>query len=92
MASGQQPLFTSAASHNPSPVCRLNLLSEVGEFIMAQQRPGNRPPHIPAETDPRKGSSNYKDRPSDDGKHGDGAKEPTAAVPGSEKPDGGRTA
>jgi hypothetical protein len=29
--------------------------------------------------DPAKGSSNYRDRPADEGKHGDGAEEPTAA-------------
>jgi hypothetical protein len=53
---------------------------------MAQQRPGNCP-HDHPETDPQKGSSNYKDRPSDDGKHGDGAQEPTPALPVSQEPD-----
>jgi hypothetical protein len=34
--------------------------------------------------DPAKGSSNYRDRPTDDGKHGDGADEPTPALPGAQ--------
>jgi len=30
---------------------------------------------------PRKGDQNYRDRPTDDGKHGDGAAEPNAGFP-----------
>jgi hypothetical protein len=40
------------------------------------------PENQPRTTDPKRGSSNYKDRPTNDGKHGDADKEPTPALPG----------
>jgi len=45
-----------------------------------QQRTRKDSPVQPA--DPAQGSSHYRDRPADDGKHGDGAQEPTPALPG----------
>jgi hypothetical protein len=35
----------------------------------------------PAVPDPKQGSANYHDRPSDDGKHGDAEKEPNEGFP-----------
>jgi hypothetical protein len=43
------------------------------------------PQNPPRTTDPKSGSSNYKDRPTNDGKYGDADKEPTPALPGSGK-------
>ncbi len=42
----------------------------------------------PSTRDPAKGSSNYSDRPTDDGKFGEGAQEPTDSAP--RAPDPGR--
>jgi len=44
--------------------------------------PSSDPSHKPASsTKPRKGDQNYRDRPTDDGEHGDGAAEPNAGFP-----------